>query len=192
MDKYKQMKRLALFAIPHALIVLLCLLMIICGLATPFINGFAVDAQENLYVGEGKTICIFQDGIQTRKINMKSNTYAFTINSANELIVAYPSTVYRMDTTGNIIEKWEDPHTETYQKIRNGSGVVTSPNGNKYRKTTEFGWTRILKNESEKVYSLSVVSFTVKLLVVLCALSLFINGALFVHSIARSSKVDQS
>ena len=177
------MKQLALFALPHALIMIFCLLMIFHGFAAPFINGFAFDAQENLYVGEGKTLRIFQDGVHVGKIDMKSDTYAFTINSTNELIVAYPSTVYRMDTTGNILEMWEDPVAETYQKIRNRGAIVTLPNGNEYRKISEFGWTRIMKNGTEEVYRLSILSFVVKLLLFLCAVSLFFNGARFVHRI---------
>lgn len=177
----KHMKQLALFAIPHSLVMIFCLIMIFTGLASPFINGFAIDNEGKLYVGEGKTVHIFYQGLKVGKISMKSDAYSFVINSANELIVATPSTVYRMNTTGNILEKWEDPVSEAYQKMRNSGTVVTTHNGDEYRKISEFGWPRIIKNGTEEVYRLSNLSFIVKILLILCSISLFVNGAWLIH-----------
>lgn len=177
----KQLKKLAAFAIPHSIVMIFCLIMIFSGLASPFINGFSLDNEGKLYVGEGRIIRVYQDGIQVDALDMTVDTYVFTINSANELIVAYPSTVYRMDLAGNVLEKRDDPIAETYQQIRNGSKTVITTSGDEYRKVSEFGWSRIIKNGTEEVYRLSVLSFVVKLLLVLCGVSLIVNGAYFVY-----------
>ena len=174
--KQRQLKALAMFAIPHSVIIIFCLIMIFTGLASPFINSFALDKDGRLYVGEGKTLRVFQDGAQVYRIAMPTNTYAFEINSANELIVAYPSTVYRMDLEGNVLEKQDDPVSETLQKIEKSGKKVTTASGDEYRKVSEFGWTRIIKNGTEEVYRLSILSFAVKMLLVLCGVSLFVNG----------------
>lgn len=176
-----QLKNLAAFAIPHSIIMIFCLIMIFLGLASPFINGFALDNEGKLYVGEGRMIRIYQTGIQIDALDMTTDTYVFTINSANELVVAYPSTVYRMDLAGNVLEKRDDPVSETYQQIRKDSKSVTTVSGDEYRKISEFGWSRIIKNGTEEVYRLSVLSFIVKLLLALCGVSLFVNGVWFVH-----------
>ena len=176
-----QLKNLAVFAIPHSIVMIFCLIMVFSGLASPFINSFAVDNAGLLYVGEGKMIRIYHNGVQVDALDMTTDTYVFTINSSNELIVAYPSTVYRMDRAGNVLEKQDDPISETYQQIRNAGKTVTTVSGDEYRKISEFGWSRIIKNGTDEVYRLSVLSFVVKLLLVLCGASLFINGAWLIH-----------
>lgn len=172
-----QLKALAVFAIPHSLVLIFCLIMIFTGLASPFINSFAFDEEGKLYVGEGRTIRVFQDGIQVDVLDMTSDSYVFTINSDNELIVAYPSTVFCMDLAGNVLGEQEDPFAEMYQKINRDGGLVTTNAGDEYRKISEFGWSRIIKNGTEEVYRLSILSFIVKLLIALCGVSLFVNGA---------------
>lgn len=183
----KRMMHLALFVLPHALVIIFCLLVIFLGFAYPFINSYALDAQENLYVGEGKTIYIFHQGSPAGKIVMKTDAYVFTVNDADELIVATPSMVYRMDTAGNILEKWEDPVSEEYQKIRNSGVTIITSNGDEYQKVSKFGWSRIIKNGTETVYQLSVLSFVVKLLLFLCFVSLFVNGLWMVYRLRISS-----
>jgi len=184
----QQMKHIALFAIPHALVLIVCLILILSGLAVPFIEGFAVDSQGLMYVGEWDSICIYQDSTPVCVIPFKSSTYAFTIDNNEELIVAFPSVVYRMSTTGTVLEKQDDPAAETYQQLRRQT-VVTTSNGDRYQKVSEFGWTRILKNGTEVVYKITPVSFIVKLLLFLCTISMFVNGAWIVcrfHSKAKT------
>lgn len=177
------MKRLALFILPHAFIMWFCLIMIFLGVAAPFINGFALDDEGKLFVGEGKIIRIYQNELLVREIEMKSSAYALEINSADELIVASPSTIYRMTLEGQIIEKQDDPHSETYQKIRNNRKTLTPASGDKYQMISEFGWTRIVKNGTEEVYRISTLSFVVKVLLFLCSVSLLVNGAWFVRHV---------
>lgn len=185
--KKAQLKALAMFAIPHAFVMIFCLIMILSGLASPFISSFAIDNEEKLYVGEGRMLRVFHNGVQVDILDMSNDPYVFTINSNNELIVAYPSVVYRMDLAGNVLEKKEDPIAETYQIINKGRSVVTTDSGDEYRKVSEFGWSRIIKNGVTEVYRLSALSFMVKLLLALCSASLLINGAWLINRYKKLS-----
>jgi len=187
----KRIKRLIVFTIPHVLIMGLCLLMILTGLATPFISTFALDMQGNLYVGEGKMLRIYHNGVLLREIEMEDYDYAFTINSNNELVVSYTSTVCRMDTSGKILDEWEDHNAKTYQELRRTGTNLTMPNGDKYRKVSELGWTRILRNGTEEIYRLSVFSFIIKLLMSLCFVSLFVNIPWLIYRDYKENKVQR-
>ena len=176
-----KMIHLAIFANAHAIVGIFCLIMVLFGYATPFLDSFAVDSQENLYVGEGKTIGVYQNGIRQRTIQLKSTTCVFAIDANDELIVASSSVVTRMLTTGEVIDTKEDPQAETYQKIINENRIVRSANGDEYKKVSTLGWTRIIKNGSEEVYRISILSFAVKLLLYIVALSLCCNGIWFIR-----------
>ena len=181
MKKYGYMTNLALFALPHAVVMWFCLIMIISGAAYPFINGIAVDTQGNLYVAEGSSIRIYQNKEQIGQLNLSGSDFLFTLDENDQLIVAYSSTVVRMDTEGNELESWEDPAAETYLKLQYISRSATAPNGDKYRVVCNLGWSRVLKNGTEEVYRLQVISFIVKVLFTVCSLSLLINGVWFIH-----------
>ena len=183
----KKLKALALFAIPHSFVMIFCNLMIFFGIVSLSINGFGVDTQGELYVAEGKEICIYQNGVQVRTIRLRSDTYAFTMESDDVLIVAYPSAVDRMDKTGNVLESWKDSSSVTYQQIQNNSKTVVTFGGDEYRKVSELGWTRIVKNGTEVVYKISVLSFVVKLLLYICIVSLFANGTWLVFHLHKNT-----
>ena len=181
------MKALAFFAIPHGLVMIFCNLMILLGTVNLSINGFGIDTQGYLYVAEGKKICIYQNDIQVRKISLRSDTYAFAMENDDVLLVAYPSIVYRMDKTGYVIEEWEETAAQTHHQIQNNSKTIVTSNGDEYRKVSEMGWTRIVKNGTEVVYKISVLSFVVKLLLYACTVSLFVNGTWLVFRLHKNT-----
>ena len=179
----KQMKYLAAFVLPHACIINVCLFMIFFNIATPFISGFGVDSSGRLYVGENKTINIYQNGKKEEWIELKSSNYEFTVDLDDTIILAYPTTVHLMDTSGNVLESKEDPSAQTYSRIQNSGRTVVTANGDRYKKVGELGWTRIVKNGSEVVYRISIFSFVVKCLLQISAASMLINGMWVIHRI---------
>ena len=180
---HKEMKYLAVFVLPHACIINFCLLMIFLNFATPFISSFGIDSSGRLYVGENDTINIYQDGKKEGYIELKSSNYEFTVNSDDTILVAYPSRVYLMDTSGNILETKEDRNSENYSRLQNNGRTVVAGNGDRYRKVGELGWTRIVKNGSKVVYHIGIFSFVIKFLILICAVSLFFNGLWVIHRI---------
>ena len=183
----KKMKALAFFAIPHGLVMIFCNLMILLGTVNLSINGFGVDSQGYLYVAEGTEICVYQNDVHVRTISLGSDTYAFAMGSDDVLLVAYPSAVDRMDKSGKVFESWEDPSSVTYQQIKNSSKTMVTSDGDEYRKVSELGWTRIVKNGTEVVYKISVLSFVVKLLLYVCTVSLFANGTWLVFHLHKNT-----
>ena len=160
------MKHLAIFTIALSCIVLPCLALLITGIATPFISGFAVDNLERVYIGGTNEIFVFQDGNIVDTINPHtSRAYAFTINNDNNILLSTSTKIYIMDLDGNILSEDEDVAANIYNHIKYKSGKYTSSNGNVYEMKDYFGWTCITKNEVETVYRISFLSFIVKILI---------------------------
>ena len=177
----KQMKYVALFAIPHACIILFFLIVFFSNLATPFIPGFAADSKGRLYIGENARIAIYLDGQLVDSIEPRSRTYTFTVDTDDHILVAYPSSFDLMDAQGNVLSSTEDAHSTMYSQLQSTSRTFSSINGDRYKKVGALGWTRIVKNDSEVVYRISAFSFIMKCLISLCALSMFINGTRIVY-----------
>ena len=181
----KQMKYLAAFVIPHACIINFFLLTIFLNLAAPFVSGYGVDSVGRIYVGENKTINIYHDGENVGSMELKSSNYEFTVGLDDTIIVAYPSIVYRMDVSGNILEIVKDTNAHTYRQIQSNGREICTANGDRYKLVGEFGWTRIIKNDSEVVYRISDFSFAIKCLMIVCAISMYINGILLLARIDK-------
>lgn len=180
----KQMRLLAVFAISHSCVALFILFLLVSGKVTLFIPSFGVDANDRLYIGEFKSIRIFQAGLETGNICLNSTNYAFTV-AEDTILLAYPSRTQMLDIEGNVLNESKDPNAETYARVRNEGRTIVSPNGDKYQKTDSLGWTQIVKNDSEVVYKISGLSFVAKILMWLVALSLFINGVWVIRKIHR-------
>ena len=181
----KQMKAIAAFAIPHACIIFLCLIMILLNVVSPFIAGFGVDSIGRLYVGENDSIKIYQDGQRVGVIALRSSNYAFTVDSNDRILVAYPSSVYLMDISGNKQKIMEDDNAQIYSQFKSDRSTIISANGDRYKCVGKFGWTRIVRNSSEVVYKISVFSFAIKCLMLICTISMFVNGVWVVHQVRK-------
>lgn len=180
----KRMRLLAVFAISHSCIALFILLLLASDCITLFIPNFGVDANDRLYIGENKSIRIFQSGVEIGNIRLNSTNYAFAVTE-DIILLAYPSRTQILDIEGNVLNETKDPNAETYAQIRSTGRTVVSPNGDKYQKRASLGWTQIVKNDSEVVYKISMLSFVAKILMWLVTLSLFINGVWLIRNIHR-------
>jgi hypothetical protein len=172
----KAMKRLAVFVIPHALVLWFCLITVFLNLASPFLNGFAVDSTGRVYVGENETINIYEDSVKVGSIELEGPNYEFTVDQNNRVVVAYTSEVCLLDSSGIVLETKEDPGMDTFYEIHNKRSASVTVGGDRYKKEGALGWTRIIRNGTEVVYRLSVLSFTVKMLLILCTVSMLVNG----------------
>ena len=181
----KQMKHIALFVLLHACIILFFLFVMFADLATPFISGFAADSKGRVYIGENNKIAIYQDEQLVHTIALKGQNYVFTVDSNDQILVAYPSRVYRLDINGNILDMKDDANSTMYSQLQQHGQTFSAANGTLYKKVEPFGWTKIVKNETEVVYSISTFSFFVKWLINLCALSMFINGAWLIAHVRK-------
>ncbi|MBR6825249.1 MAG: hypothetical protein IKM59_01745 [Oscillospiraceae bacterium] len=164
-------KHLAIFATIMGLVVITCIFMIISGTVTLSISGFAVDSRDRLYIGTEKEINIYQNGEIIHTIEPPtSRSYVFTIEK-DEIILATPSTVYRMNLEGDIAGEQEDPSAGEYNRLQWKKAFV-SRSGDSYKKVG-FLLTRIIKNDHQVVYQVSTLSVVVKLILAICFIALF-------------------
>lgn len=173
------MKYIAIFAIPHAVIIFFCLIMIFSKMATPYISGFGVDSKGRVYVGENEGVCIYQDLLKIGSIEIQGDTYLVDVDESDSIRVVYTSQVDWLDMSGNVVKTMDDPNARTYSQLSSAGKRFVSANGDIYKKTGQYGWTRIIKNNSEIVYCQSILSFAVKMLLQVCAISMFV-GAIWV------------
>ena len=170
----KEYRYLACFSMPFFLIVASCLILIFTGLATPFISGFAVDMSDRLYVGTQNEIRVYENGYLVETISPKtSSSYAFTINQNDQIILSTATTIYTMDLKGNILNSQDDPGANMYNQIQYRKRKFLSHSGDEYKLVSSLGWTRIVKNGEQTVYQISLLSFAVKVLIVVCGVAIF-------------------
>ncbi len=189
--KKMEMKYIAMFAIPHACIIFFSLVMILSKLAIPYISSFDVDSKGRVYVGENEGVCIYQDRDKIGSIAIQGETYFVDVDESDNICVVYPSRVDWMDSCGNIVKTIDDPNANTYAKLSGEEKTIVAVNGDTYKIIGQYGWTRIVKNNSEIVYCQSVLSFAVKMLIQICTVSMFVSGIWVVYRV-RKMKTTQS
>lgn len=171
----KEYRYLAFFSALIASVVFLCLILIFTGIATPFVSSFAIDGDDRIYVGTQNEIRVYEKGLLVDTISPKtSRAYVFTINEDENIVLSTSTKIYTMDLVGNVLDTQEDPGAHMYNKIQYNKRKFFSHNGDEYKLIGELGWTRIVKNNIETVYKISMLSFLVKVLIAVCAIALFI------------------
>ncbi len=148
------------------------------------ISGFAVDSADQLYVGTQKNIVVYQNGKMVDTVEIPtSRSYAFTIDG-NDILLATPHSVFRMTLDGVIKEETEDPSANTYSRLQRKREFF-SEKGDVYKKSGLLQ-PRIIKNGNEAVYRSSTLSVVVKLLLVICFISLF-SFPVYLYKKARNN-----
>lgn len=140
--------------------------------------GFALDSQNLLYVGRDNVIEVYKGNEKVFDINPKtSRAYAFTIN--NDIIVLSTSEfVYKIDLSGNVIEKSEDIYSKTYTDIEKSKKRFKTDN-NEYFLKNNFGRYKIIDNNKNVLYELNAKEFSVKLLFIISMLMELLIVCLF-------------
>ena len=113
-----EMKYIAIFAIPHALVIYFCLITIFLNLASPFLSGFAVDSMGRVYVGENSSINIYQDCVRVGSIELEGGHYEFTVDQNDYVVVANTSEVIILDSSGKVLERKLDPSMDAFYEIQ--------------------------------------------------------------------------
>ena len=141
------------------------LILLFSGVAIPFVECFAVDDQDNIYISGYSKIYVYEGKNRIRTLSAQTSSgYMFTIKEDNTILLSAAGTVYSMDLNGNILNSWEESGTDTYNQLQYGRKRFTSQKGDTYRLVSSLGWTRIVKNGSTVVYQISFISFVVKIM----------------------------
>lgn len=177
---------LAVFCLCLGVVLFPCLGLIISGTANLSISGFAVDHADRLYIGASNEIRVYEEGKQIGSISPHtSRGYIFTITDGDTILLSTSTTVYLMDLDGNVIETKEDAGTDTYNQLSYRKRRFVSQNGDTYEIASKLGRTTIIKNNNTVVYQMDTLSYTVKLLVIICFIAMF---GLAIYSLLQRKK----
>ena len=141
------MKRLSLFSIVSLFILFFVMLISISligsGTVVTSYEGFALDSNENLYLGEYGKINVYKEGSLLYSVDAHtSRAYAFTIQN-DEILISTAETVYITDLSGNVINSYKDTDTSLFNELKSNKDSF-SLNGSTYKMQKNFGRSRIV------------------------------------------------
>lgn len=130
------MKRLSLFSIVSLFILFFVMLISISligsGTVVTSYEGFALDSNENLYLGEYGKINVYKEGSLLYSVDAHtSRAYAFTIQN-DEILISTAETVYITDLSGNVINSYKDTDTSLFNELKSNKDSF-SLNGSTYK-----------------------------------------------------------
>lgn len=130
------MKRLSLFSIVSLFIIFFVMLISISligsGTVVTSYEGFALDSNENLYLGEYGKINVYKEGSLLYSVDAHtSRAYAFTIQN-DEILISTAETVYITDLSGNVINSYKDTDTSLFNELKSNKDSF-SLNGSTYK-----------------------------------------------------------
>lgn len=161
-------------------------------------NGFAVDAEENLYIGmreysaDDNRIYVFDfSGKLLRSFPAVTNRgYSFTIVDGDKIMYSASQVLYTADLSGNILEKEEIPIGEN---IRYSETEFVDVNGNRYEMKNRFFRPSIYQVNRKSgaktcIYQMPMLDSIVLLGEKLVGLSLILFAAFFIRWIYKSRR----
>lgn len=174
-------KMLFLFVGIVAPLIFIILILILTNSISLSYKGFAIDSQDNLYVGkDGGVIGVYSNGKLIKNISlMTSKGYAFTIKN-DRLVVAALSSVYTLDLEGNILEKHDDLSIE-YNKIFKEKNNFIDSDGNSYCLKEFLGYYSIRAEDDTKIFDMPVFDYVVKILLFLICISFIIFVPIIIY-----------
>ena len=130
------MKCLSLFSIVSLFIIFFVMLISISligsGTVVTSYEGFALDSNENLYLGEYGKINVYKEGSLLYSVDAHtSRAYAFTIQN-DEILISTAETVYITDLSGNVINSYKDTDTSLFNELKSNKDSF-SLNGSTYK-----------------------------------------------------------
>lgn len=160
------MKHLAYFSIISLLVLFFVMLISISligsGTVVTSYEGFALDSNENLYLGVYGKINVYKDGSWLYSVDAHTlRAYAFTIQN-DKILISDAETVYIMDLNGNVISSYEDANTSLFNKLKKDKNSF-SLNGNTYKIQKNFGRSRIVKDDGKVIYQMPILDYIVKI-----------------------------
>lgn len=185
----KATSRMVAFIVPWACILFICVMLVICNAVTLSIECFGVDSQNQIYVGRSGEICVYNgDKIVNRISAQTSRSYLFTVLKNDNIMLSTASKVYVIDTDGNILSERDDVGTTTYIKMQADRRNFISHKGDQYQIRNILGRTKIVKNGTETVYQITVLSVVVKTMIALCIVSIILFFGIFLLEKVNENK----
>lgn len=158
---------------------LLILCTILPGVASITYNGFALDAESNLYLGKkGRVEVIDAEGTVIRTFHAKSFMhFDFTILD-DEIVMRVGTNLFWMDLQGNVIK--EELKSERWKEILppGGETVFVDENGTKYTmeysgflRTSIFKWDG---DRKEEIFKMPLFDYLMRLVLIITVIDIVI------------------
>lgn len=189
------MKRLSLFSIVSLFIIFFVMLISISligsGTVVTSYEGFALDSNENLYLGEYGKINVYKEGSLLYSVDAHtSRAYAFTIQN-DEILISTAETVYITDLNGNVISSYEDEDTSLFNKLKKDKKLFLIEW--KYLQNTKnFGRSRIVKDDGKVIYQMPLLDYIVKIGILISMLWLAVLAIYLVISFRKKAEHNKS
>lgn len=175
-----------LAAILPGIVMFGCILLLLTNTVSITNNGFAVDADQILYLGKDAKIVVIDNGQVVREISAKtSRGYRFTVVEGNTILLSNGSTVYTMDLEGNVLTKSTDEQSKLYNELQFQS-KFTDVRGDTYTLSRPWGRLRITKDDT-LIYQAPLLDSIVVIAMVLSGVVAAILG-LFAAAIYHRQK----
>lgn len=192
MDGEKKMKRLSLFSIVSLFIIFFVMLISISligsGTAVTSYEGFALDSNENLYLGEYGKINVYKESYLLYSVDAHtSRAYAFTIQN-DEILISTAETVYITDLSGNVINSYKDTDTSLFNELKRNKDSF-SLNGSTYKMQKNFGISRIVKDDGKVIYQMPLLDYIVKIGILISMLWLAVLAIYLVISFRKKPNI---
>lgn len=186
------MKRLSLFSIVSLFIIFFVMLISISligsGTAVTSYEGFALDSNENLYLGEYGKINVYKESYLLYSVDAHtSRAYAFTIQN-DEILISTAETVYITDLSGNVINSYKDTDTSLFNELKRNKDSF-SLNGSTYKMQKNFGRSRIVKDDGKVIYQMPLLDYIVKIGILISMLWLAVLAIYLVISFRKKPNI---
>lgn len=197
MDSYKMSDRLIwkmLFVVCFYSVLGIIYVCLVCTkIANPFIKSFAVDSEGMVYIAEMDSIAVYDEKTKVGQIDINVNRpWYFTITEDDEILYCTSSTVWRIDLEGNELEKKQDNSAQTYSKLQ-FSSKDEDKHGNTYKRVSYLGRTKIVKNQTEVLYQISVLSYFAKILLYIGLISFpILVGSIIKEEISTNQTIQDN
>ena len=164
-------------------IIILVLFTTSTGKACVSFRGFAVDREENLYLGKAAEIDVLNSqGKFIKNIRVPtSRGYEFTITHENEILISTSDYLYYMDLNGNLIEKTRINDCADDPIVNKNRHHFKLDDNTEYIMKNEFLRTKIYRLEygTEEqnirlIYQMPMFDYIIRLLLVLFVIGSFI------------------
>ena len=175
MNSKSKIKAIAIACLCWFSVLIPCVILVATGTVTLSVSNFAVDSNDRVYIGTEREIAIYQNNMVVGSIvPPTSRGYAFTVTEDDNILLSTASNVYLLDLEGNVLRKVPEIGTTTFNELQRNKREFISVNGDFYQMQGNLLRTRIIKNNSENVFQISVLSVVVKYLLIFSAIGMYI------------------
>lgn len=176
----KKFKNLLSFAFCVVVILFLSLGLIMSNTVYINWNGFGIDSEERVYIGNNSKIDVYQNGGYIGSISLPPyRTYSFTIQGNDTILLSNSLDVYNYDLSGAELSSRPDDQCTLYNQFKQKSSHV-SIKGVRYMRKNFLLRYSVIKEDGTIVYQMPLFDYVVKLALIASSVSMSLVALLII------------